>query len=58
MKKFKIVEEVLDTSWHRYYYEVPANTKEKAVEMVKEGDVDCYDSEELFEFGQQYMDRS
>lgn len=52
MKKFKIVEEVLDTSWHRYYYEVPANTKEEAVEMVKEGDVDCYDSEELFEFGQ------
>lgn len=51
MKKFKIVEEVLDTSWHRYYYEVPANTKEEAVEMVKEGDVDCYDSEELFEFG-------
>lgn len=56
MKKFKIVEEVLDTSWHRYYYEVPANTKEEAVEMVKEGDVDCYDSEELFEFGQQYID--
>lgn len=57
MTTFKIIEEVLGRSWCRYYYEVPAETKEEAMEKVKEKeDIDCYNLEELFEFGHQDVD--
>ena len=47
MNSFNLYEDVL--SWNRYYYEVEAETLEEAIEKVKDGEVDCYDSEQLYE---------
>lgn len=47
--KFGLYEDVKVTTWCRYSYEVEAETLEKAVELVKDGDVDSTDMEEFFE---------
>lgn len=49
MKSFNLYEDVLSRTWNRYYYEVEAETLEEAIEKVKDGEVDCYDSEQLYE---------
>lgn len=49
MNKFKLYEDILSHSWDRYFYDVEANTIEEAVEKVKDGEADCYDSEQIFE---------
>lgn len=49
MTKFKLYEDILSRSWNRYFYDVEANTIEEAVEKVKYGEVDCYDSEQIYE---------
>lgn len=45
MTKFKLYEDIL--SWNRYFYDVEANTIE--VEKVRCEEVDCYDSEQIYE---------
>lgn len=42
-------EDILSRSWNRYFYDVEANTIEEAVEKVRYGEVDCYDSEQIYE---------
>lgn len=49
MTKFKLYEDILSRSWNRYFYDVEANTMEEAVEKVRYGEVDCYDSEQIYE---------
>ena len=49
MNSFNLYEDVLSRTWNRYYYEVEADTLEEAIEKVKDGEVDCYDSEQLYE---------
>lgn len=49
MNSFNLYEDVLSRTWNRYYYEVEAETLEEAIEKVKDGEVDCYDSEQLYE---------
>ena len=49
MTKFKLYEDILSRSWNRYFYDVEANTIEEAVEKVRYGEVDCYDSEQIYE---------
>lgn len=46
MTKFKLYEDILSRFWNRYFYDVEANTIEEAVEKVRCGEVDCYDSEQ------------
>lgn len=48
MTKFKLYEDVLSRSWNRYFYDVEADTIEEAVEKVRYGEVDCYDSEQIY----------
>lgn len=47
--KFNLYEDVKVTTWRRYSYEVEAETLEEAVELVKDGEVDSVDMEELYE---------
>ena len=47
MNSFNLYEDILSRTWNRYYYEVEAETLEEAIEKVKDGEVDCYDSEQL-----------
>lgn len=49
MTKFKLYEDILSRSWNRYFYDVEADTIEEAVEKVRYGEVDCYDSEQIYE---------
>lgn len=49
MTRFKLYEDILSRSWNRYFYDVEADTIEEAVEKVKDGEVDCYDSEQIYE---------
>lgn len=49
MTKFKLYEDILSRSWNRYFYDVEANTIEEAVEKVRYEEVDCYDSEQIYE---------
>lgn len=49
MNSFNLYEDILSRTWNRYYYEVEAETLEEAIEKVKDGEVDCYDSEQLYE---------
>lgn len=46
---FDLYEDILSHSWHRFYYRVEAETIEEAIEEVKNGKQDCYDSELLYE---------
>ena len=46
---FDLHEDILSHSWHRFYYGVEAETIEEAIEEVKNGKQDCYDSELLYE---------
>lgn len=47
MTKFKLYEDVLVHSWDRYFYDVEANTIDEAVEKIRYGEVDNYDSEQI-----------
>lgn len=49
MIEFKLHEDILSRSWNRYFYNVEANTLDEAVKKVKYGEVDCYDSEHIYE---------
>lgn len=53
MPKFKLYKNSLWEQWYRDYYEVEAETIEEAVQMIKDYDVDPYDSEPLFDFEQE-----
>ena len=48
MTKFKLYQDILSHSWNRYFYDVEANTIEEAVEKVRDGEVDCYDFEQIY----------
>lgn len=53
MPVFKLHKNTLWEQWYRDYYEVEAETLEEAIQMIKDYDVDPYDSEPLFEFEQE-----
>lgn len=47
--KFKLYEDIKITTWRRYFYEVEAETLEEATELVKGGEVDSENMEEIFD---------
>lgn len=53
MPIFKLHKDSLWEQWYRDYYEVEAETLEEAVQMIKDYDVDPYDSEPLYNFEQE-----
>lgn len=53
MAIFKLHKDSLWEQWYRDYYEVEAETLEKAVQMIKDYNVDPYDSEPIYDFEQE-----
>ena len=49
MPIFNFKKDSLIQQWWRDYYEVEAETKEEALQMVLDEEVDCYDSELLID---------
>lgn len=49
MKSFKFVLDEKVEVWRRTYCVAEANTQEEALELVKDGEYDCLDSEILYE---------
>ena len=49
MPIFKLKKDELIQQWYRDYYEIEAETKEKALEILLDGDADPYDSMPLFD---------
>mgnify|MGYP003414592159 FL=1 len=47
MPIFKLIKDDCFESWWRSYYEIQAETLEEAVELVKNDEVDPYDTEML-----------
>lgn len=56
MPIFKLRKNSLWEQWYRDYYEVEAETLEEAVQMIKDYDVDPYDSEPLYDFEQEPLE--
>lgn len=56
MPIFKLHKDSLWEQWYRDYYEVEAETLEEAVQMIKDYDVDPYDSEQLYDFEQEPLE--
>lgn len=56
MPIFKLHKDSLWEQWYRDYYEVEAETLEEAVQMIKDYDVDPYDSEPLYDFEQEPLE--
>ena len=56
MPIFKLHKDSLWEHWYREYYEVEAETIEEAVQMIKDYDVDPYDSEPLYDFEQEPLE--
>lgn len=50
---FKLTKNELFMQWYRDYYEVEAETLEEAVQMIKDYDVDPYESEPIYDFEQE-----
>lgn len=51
MAKFKLLKDELISTWHRYFYEVEAETLEEAIQKIKDDEVDNYDFEFIPEDG-------
>lgn len=47
MAVFKILRDELYETWWRDYFEVEAETLEEAIQLVREGDVEAYDTETI-----------
>lgn len=47
MPIFKLIKDECFDTWWRSQYEIQAETLEEAVELVKDGEIDPYDSEML-----------
>lgn len=56
MPIFKLHKDSLWEQWYRDYYEVEAETLEEAVQMIKDYDVDPYDSEPMYDFEQEPLE--
>lgn len=56
MPIFKLHKDSLWKQWYRDYYEVEAETIEEAVQMIKDYNVDPYDSEPLYNFEQEPLE--
>ena len=56
MPIFKLHKDSLWEQWYRDYYEVEAETIEEAVRMIREYDVDPYDSEPIYDFTQEPLE--
>lgn len=56
MPIFKLHKNSLWEQWYRDYYEVEAETLEEAVQMIKDYDIDPYDSEPLYDFEQEPLE--
>lgn len=57
MPIFKLHKDSLWEQWYRDYYEVEAETLEEAVQMIKDYDVDPYDSEPMYDFEQEPLEQ-
>ena len=53
MPVFKLYADSLYPAWYRDHYTVVAETKEEAIQMIRDYEVDPDDSEPLFEFEQE-----
>ena len=53
---FELSKDELFKQWHRSYYVVEAESLEKAIELVKNDEVDPYDSEPIYEFNQETLE--
>lgn len=56
MAIFKLIKDECYESWWRSHYEIEANSLEEAVEIVKNDEVDPYDSEMLPDLMQSPID--
>jgi len=56
MPIFKLHKDSLWEQWYRDYYEVEAETIEEAVQMIRECDVEPYDSEPIYDFCQEPLE--
>lgn len=57
MPIFKLHKDSLWEQWYRDYYEVEAETLEEAIQMIKDYDVDPYDSEPMYDFEQEPLEQ-
>lgn len=55
MPIFKLTKNELFMQWYRDYYEVEAETLEEAVQMIKDQDVDPYESDPIYDFEQESL---
>jgi hypothetical protein len=49
MPIFNLKKDVLMQQWWRDYYEVESETREEAIQLILDEEVDCYDSELLID---------
>ena len=52
MPIFKLKKDELYNQWYRGYYEIEAETLEEAIQMIKDCEVDPYDSEPIYDYCQ------
>lgn len=50
MSIFNLYADELTPTWFRYYYQVEADSIEEAVQKVIDCDVECHESEQLYDF--------
>lgn len=46
---FELCEDVKVATWRRYFYDVEADTIEKAIQLVKDGMIDSHNMEEMYD---------
>lgn len=57
MPKFYLYEETYCKTWYKYYYSIEANSEEEAIELIKNEEVDAYDSEMIdVEYSDDYQE--
>ena len=56
MPTFKLIKDECFESWWRNYYEIQAETLEEATELIKNNEVDPYDTEQLLDLMQTPID--
>lgn len=57
MPVFKLKRDEKYETWWRDFFEVEADTIEEAINLIKEGEIDPYDSEILPHFSQDPLER-
>jgi len=52
MESYNIVRDELISTWRRNYYTVEASSVDEAIKMIENEEVDCTESELLYDFEQ------